>query len=81
MAPAIMDWVLKNSGKIVGAIGNFFKTLFENRKTKKEEKEKNERKISRGQLIKQIEEAEEKEDHEELKRLHIALHVLDSTRD
>jgi len=79
LVPTILDWGLKNSAKIVGSIGNFFKSFFENRKTKKEERKVGERKLTRSEITKKIEEATAKGDHEELKKLHVALHLLDNS--
>jgi ABC-type anion transport system duplicated permease subunit len=70
--PTFLSWFAKQSGAWAKSIVNYFK----DRSARKSVKTK---KAVRENIIKRIEIATEKEDHEELEKLHVALHIVDST--
>ena len=72
LAPIVLNWLVKKVPEIIrGYLGP--------KKVKLERKKMLKRKEFRDKITRQIEIATEKGDHEEVKRLHIALHVFDTT--
>jgi len=68
---SFLEWAGKNIGKGV-------KSLKDSIYLSSLEREIEARRLRRDSLVRRIEIAQEKGDHEEVKRLYIALHLLDS---
>lgn len=68
---SLFEWLGKNIGEGVKSVKDsvYLSSL---------EREVKARKLKRDSLVRAIEIAQEKGDHEEIKRLYIALHLLDS---
>jgi len=71
LAPTVLDWLSSKIAEIAKKVSDEITTAVE-------EKKKDKRKKKRNELARKLEIAKENNDREEIKRLSIALHMLDS---
>lgn len=71
LAPTVLDWLSNKIADIAVRISDSITTAVEENKKEK-------RKEKRNELARKLEIARENNDREEIKRLSVALHMLDS---